>query len=213
MILLNLLGVSCLTEVLNRSNMYLSSAFVMSDQNTVHYIQSKVQKLNKGQIDPDAEVNTKSSIYIYKDRLYDSSNLIYKDEKTQKENTFFFTAPSQGKYFIVLQIDNPDNQEIGVETFIYSGEAKRPAIISNNDVEVSKAEGLIKNLLEYVKNTIAMQNMDYDDDQEYKEIYSGILKRAFLLIGLKMLTTFFTLFYSKTQTKKFFESQGLGAKN
>lgn len=199
----------CLTEMLSPSLMYVTSSFLVSDASTVHYIQTKVNQFDGNRIDKDSEAPTKTSIFIYKDRIYDSSNLVYKDEKTVRENTFFFTSSSQGKYFVVMQIDNPEKVSVGLDYIIYSGEANRPAIISNNDIEVSRAEGLIKNLLEYVKKNIAMQNLDMDGDQEYKEIYSGMFSKALFVVFAKIMAVVFTLTYSSWKTKKFFTSQGI----
>jgi CRISPR/Cas system-associated exonuclease Cas4 (RecB family) len=206
MLWLHLLSVSCLAEVLHSKTLYKSVSFVVSEANTVHYIQTKPEALGKTPLQKETR---KTSIFIYKDRLYDNGAVIYKDEKYSEENTFFFTAHAQAKYYIVVLLENPGHVDVGLDYKIYSGEANRPVIISNNDVEVTKAENKIKKLLDYVKTNISLQNMDEDEDERYKKLYSDIVRRVFYVVLLKIVATTFTLCYTGWKTKKFFSTQGI----
>lgn len=208
---LYLVPIACLSEVLQSKTQSKATAFVVSEANTVHYIQSKVM-VDKGK-DDDSEKSDeavgKTVLHIYKDNINEHHALVYKDEKHSVENTFFFTTPTKGKYFIMLSLDDSERESFSFDYRIYSGEANRPAIVSNNDVEVSKAEFRIRKLLEYVKNNMDLQNMDYDDDAEYRKIYSHIAKKALFVVCFKIAATIITLAYSNWKTKKFFSSQGI----
>lgn len=202
------LTASCLIEVLQKPKYYKSISFVMSDMNTVHYIQTKVVSLDE-KTRMDSENNFKTSIVIYRDRMYDPNSVVYRDDKMSLENSFFFTASTKGKYYMLILVENPKHTQLGLEYKIFSGEANRPEIVSNNDVEVSKAEFRIRKLLDYVKTNIDVQRMDYDDDELYKKLYSGIIKKAIFVICFKIMATVFTLAYSSWKTRKFFSTQGM----
>lgn len=212
MFLFHLAPIMCLSEMLQPATDSKAVAFVVSEANTVHYIQSKavMEKDPKKSLD---EAVGRTVLHIYRDAIDEHHALVYKDEKHSAENTFFFTTPTKGKYFIVLSLEDSEYKTASFDYRIYSGEANRPAIVSNNDVEVSKAEFRIRKLLEYVRNNMDLQNMDYDDNAEYRKIYSYIAKKALFVVCFKIVATVVTLMYSNWKTKKFFSSQGVVGQN
>lgn len=182
----------------------------MSEPNTVHYIQTEaifdgVPETEEG-IAP-----AKTVISIYKDapRDYAMGASVYSYEKSLFKNSFFFTASARGKYYVVVGTDNRTKHASGMKITTFSGESNRPVIVSTNDVEVSKAEFRIRKLLEYVKTNVGMQNLSYDEDAEYKRIYSDIIKKAILIVIFKILATVITLTYFSKKTKEYFSSQGI----
>ena len=207
MLLFALPAVHCLTELLNEATPCV--AFVQSESNTVHFIQTKVNMVDLHTLDKYDQKGAKTLLHIYRKDAGNQPITVYQDEKYARDNTFFFTAPVQGTYFVEINVQHAYDGFVGVEHNIYSGEANRPNIVSSGDVEVSKAEGIIKNLLEYVKNNISLQNMDLTDDSAYKKVYASIVSKAFLLVFLKIVATVFTLVYSSWKTKQFYTSQGL----
>lgn len=213
------LAVSCLTEILERETRGRTVSFVVSEAKTVYFIQTKVERPKKTSsgltVDNTESVhNVKTSIVIYRDVPFIESTIVHNDEKRSLENTFFFTTPYKGKYYVVLSLDKYIDTPLALNHKIYTGEANRPAIVSSNDVEVSKAEVRIRKLLDYVKTNITMQNMEYENEEVYRQLYADIFWKAIYVVLLKVTATLFTLGYSGWKTRQFFTTQGLtGQKN
>ncbi|KAM0679456.1 hypothetical protein GINT2_002298 [Glugoides intestinalis] len=205
---------TCLVEKLTAENEYKSVSYVLSDANTVHFIQSEVkERIGNSSFLPvgDDMVLTRISVYKKDGELGNKHSLLYQDEKSSEKNTFFFTTPSRDIYYIVLEVifDSDDEKlNLGIDYKIYPGEANRPGIVSANDVEVSKAENLIENVLDFVRKNISIQNMDESDDHVYKKLYEEIMRKSVYVFILKILATGFTLYYANKKTKSFYANQG-----
>ncbi|KAI5168322.1 hypothetical protein PAEPH01_0035 [Pancytospora epiphaga] len=196
--------VAALSQLLNRENSHKSVLFVVSERNTVHYIKTKnVRKENND------KAAGKTLISIFRDRMDDSQRLVYMDDKSADENTFFFTTPMNGKYYIAVSLEGEEQKDAYLDVQIYSGEANRPSIVSTSDVEVSKAEYRIRKLLEYVKNNVDFQNMDHEEYSEYRKVFRDIGVVAILAVSFKIVATVITLMYSNKKIKQFFNTQGV----
>lgn len=199
---------SCLLEKVPSSNSV--SSYVMGDTNTVHLIQSQIKELVNSSFSPVDDESIITRLTVYRGEL-NKHNVFYRDEKTSEENSFFFTTSSREPYHIVLDILNEDeDRHLGLDYKIFSGESNRPNIVSNNDVEVSKAENLVERVLEFVRKNITIQNMDEEDELVYKRLYEEIMRKAVYVLILKISATVFTMYYSNKKTKSFYASQGLG---
>lgn len=208
------LGVNCLIEQLNPLNDYQAVSYVISEANTVHFIQSEIWEKDEGGFKQPGDGTLTTRISVYKGKLNDKRSLLYMDEKSSKQNTFFFTTPSRETYYIVLEPVTEDRllkKSLGFDYKVYVGENNRPNIVSNNDVEVSRAESMIKRMLEFVQKNILVQSMGEEDENTYRNIYEDIMKRAFYFIIVRFLSTGFTMFYSSYKTKSFYVSQGIAS--
>lgn len=204
---------SCLIEQLSQSNEYKAVSYVVSEANTVHFIQSEVKEKSGNGFKPLSDGVLTTKISVYKGKLGDKRSLLHLDEKSSEQNTFFFTTPSRETYYIVLEPATNDEllkKSLGVDYRIYVGESNRPGIVSNNDVEVSRAESMIKRVLEFVQKNISVQSMGEDDENIYKGIYEDIMRKAFYFVVVRFLSTGFTMFYSNHKTKSFYASQNIG---
>lgn len=206
------LGVRCLIEQLSSSNDYKAVCYLISEANTVHFVQSEAREKDGGNFKQLGDGALTTRISVYKGKLGDKKSLLYMDEKSSEQNTFFFTTPSRETYYIVLEPVTGDEllkKSLGFDYKIYVGESNRPSIVSSNDVEVSRAESMIKRVLEFVQKNISIQNMGEEDENVYRGIYEDIMKRAFYFIIVRFLSTGFTMFYSNYKTKSFYASQGI----
>lgn len=205
---------TCLIEKLSVENEYKSVSYVISDANTVHFVQSEVkERIGNSSFLPvgDDMVLTRISVYKKDGEVGSKHALLYQDEKSSEKNTFFFTTPTRDIYYVVLELifDSEDEKlNLGIDYKIYPGEANRPSIVSANDVEVSKAENLIENVLTFVKKNISMQSLDESDDNVYKKLYEEIMRKSVYVFLLKIIATGFTLYYANKKTKSFYASQG-----
>lgn len=204
---------TCLVERLTAEDNNKTIAYVVSDINTVHFIQCEIRE-RAGNTFISLENDTvPTRLSVYKGESEDKKALLYRDEKSASANTFFFTTPEKGTYSIILeaiQHDSDADRIFGIDCKIFPGEANRPSIVSTNDVEVSKAEVMVENSIEFVRKNMNIQGMDEEDGQKYKQLYEQIMKMAVCFFVIKLLTTGFTLYYSNKMTKKFYASQGLG---
>lgn len=206
---------SCLIEELHPKNNYGVWSYVLSEANTVHFIQSEAKERigNSFQTANDRSLYTR--VKVYKGEPNNPKALLYQDEKSSEMNTFFFTTPERDSYYILLELvtEDEDNtkKNLGLDVKVFSGEANRPGIVSTNDVEVSRAENLIERVLEFVKQNIAIQGMDEEDELVYKRLYEKIMKKVVYVLFLKIVATIFTMYYSNKKTKSFYASQGLGS--
>lgn len=203
-----LFPVNCLLEKIPSSNTI--SSYVMGDVNTVHLIQSQINELVNFSFSPVEDESVTTRLTVYRGEP-SRNNLFYKDEKTSEQNSFFFTTASREPYHIILEIiSDEEDRHLGMDYKIFSGEANRPTIVSNNDVEVSKAENLVERVLEFVKKNISVQSMDEEDEVIYKRLYEEVMRKAVYVLILKISATIFTMYYSNKKTKSFYASQGLG---
>jgi len=200
------------------------------ENNTVFYIQSEIElkengnkklkengKNNESISSYDLDISENSSYQrksvaefkIYKDKIFDENFLVYKDKTPNLKNTYFYTASEKGKYFFVFEILNPNKKMVLIENKITSGAPNNPNIVSENDIEVNKAENILSNLITYIKG-----NIDLPDEEEEgeDEKYNYIVKKAVFIIFLKISATILTLALSSWLTKKFYSSQDLGSK-
>lgn len=201
---------SCLIEQLSPSNEYKAVSYVVSEANTVHFVQSEIKEKEGSDLRALGDGALTTQISVYKGSLGDKKSLLYLDEKSSEQNTFFFTTPCRDTYYIVLEPATRDEtlkKTLGVDYRIYVGESNRPSIVSNNDVEVSRAESMIKRVLEFVQKNISVQSMGEDDESIYKGIYEDIMRKAFYFIVVRFLSTGFTMLYSNHKTKSFYASQ------
>ncbi|KAI4290803.1 hypothetical protein PAPHI01_0077 [Pancytospora philotis] len=210
MLLLLFAGVECLVEVLSRHALYRSNSFLLSEANTVHYIQSEALFESALEGQPE-DVACVTAIHIYRENPNDRSlgALVYEDEKSNAKNTFFFTASLAGKYYVIITPKSKGRRPSGLKLSMFSGEANQPAIVSTNDVEVSKAEFRIRKLLEHVKTNVNMQNLDCEEDSEYRRIYYDIIRKAIFVVLCKIAATVLALTYFNRKTKNYFSSQGV----
>lgn len=199
---------NCLLEKVPPSHSV--SSYIMGDTNTVHFIKSQVMELVNSSFSPIEDESVITRLIVYRGEP-SRNNVFYKDDKTSEENSFFFTTSSREPYHVVLEVlSDEEDRHLGIDYKIFSGEANRPNIVSNNDVEVSKAENLVERVLDFVRKNITIQSMDEEDEAVYKKLYEEIMRKALYVLILKISATIFTMYYSNKKTKSFYASQGLG---
>lgn len=203
----------CLVEKLTPEEDYTFESYVVSDKNTVHFIQSELHERFRGSFHPVSDKAFSTEIKVFEGDSGNEVSVVHNDEKKSQVNTFFFTASNRDTYYIFLKVlvkDREVDKELGMNVKIFSGEANRPNIVSNNDVEVSRAENMVGKVLEFVKHNIFIQEMDEEGEQVYKKLYEEIMRKVVYVLILKISATVFTMYYSNRKTKSFYASQGLG---
>lgn len=201
--------VSSFVEKLTPESNYKKWCYILSDTNTVHFIQTNVVEFIGKSMRPLSDQSLQTRIKVYQNDPNNEKYLIYQDEKLAESNTYFFTTPGKDTYHILLEILMDEDSpyiNLGMETKIFSGEANRPGIVSTNDVEVSRAENLIERALAFVKQNIAIQGLDEEEGMVYKGLYETIMKKVVFVLVLKMVATIFLMYYSNKKTKSFYAS-------
>lgn len=205
---------SCLVEKLTEQNKHRVVSYILGEPNTVHFVQTQLQDLTNKSFRLFGEDEAFTRMTVYRGELDNPKHLFNSDEKSGETNTFFFTTNSREDYFIVFELVQPedlDGMHVGLDYKIFSGDANKPSIVSNNDVEVYRAEGAIDRVLEFVKKNFTIQEIDEEQEQFYRALYEEIIRKACYLIILKMISTGATLYYTNKKTKSFYAQQGLGA--
>ncbi|ORD94316.1 hypothetical protein ECANGB1_916 [Enterospora canceri] len=195
-----------LIEVLEPTRNYRTASFIMAAKNTVQFMTASVYGLTK----TSKWERIKSSDIQIKMEIMLGDKLMFRDRKTALETNYFYTTPVDGKYYVIFTLHGTRLKEygkIGIDAKTFSGEESMPVIVSNGDVELTKAENFIKSVLEYAKKNLTLQDVDFEDDKHYKDIFDGILRTAVFLLVLKVIATLFTLFYSNWKTKQFFKTE------
>ena len=206
--------INCLVERLGSQNDHKIISYILGETNTVHFIQTQVKDISNNALRTMGEDETFLRISVYRGELDNKNKLFFSDEKSNDVNTFFFTTSSREDYYIVFELVHPEDLEglhIGLDYKIYSGDAHKPSIISNNDVEVYRAENAIDRVFEFVKKNFTIQEQDEEQEAFYKTLYEEIIKKACFLILLKIAATGVALYYTNKKTKSFYIEQGLGA--
>lgn len=205
--------VNCLVEKLTAQNEYRVSTYIIGESNTVHFIQTQLKDLTNNSFRNMGDEEAYIRINIYKGDVSNKNNILLSDEKTGEVNTFFFTTPTRDDYHIVFEMMQPEDFEglhLGLDYKIYSGDAHKPSIVSNNDVEVYRAESAIDRVFDFIKKSFTIQEQDEEQEVLYRALYEEIMKKACYLIVLKIIATGVTLFYTNKKTKSFYAQQGLG---
>ncbi len=206
-----------LAELLTQENNFSSSSLVPSAGNTVHYVCTDFYRYKEknGKISSYKE-EREGAVKLEVVNLEDNNRMLLSDTRSIEQGNFFFTTSKMGTYAIKISLEDVDYNSIeakwGVEVKIFMGEGNKPAIISTGDVELSKADELIGNILEYANNNLVIQNMGYEDDKEYKSMYDGILKIAFAMVIFKIIASAATVVYSNLRTKQIFSDQKISSK-
>ncbi|KAI5151183.1 hypothetical protein ENBRE01_1954 [Enteropsectra breve] len=203
--LLLLAKIFALKEVVERARFNKAIYFVKSMDNTVHYLQSKID------VEDDHDRNSpelRSQITIYKNYLYEPSAIVYQDETKVMENTCFFTASTEGKYFIVVGTKGASGT-IRVDCKIYSGSHNKPQIISSSDVELQKAENRIRSILEEMKVMIDGYEADVTADERYRNLFTAIWIKAILVVVLRLVASLVSQKVSAKLMKRFFTTNNI----
>lgn len=203
-------------ERLTPKNSFTASTYIVSDPNTVHFVQTELRELLGSSFSNHPPDYIKTTMTVYRGDPNAGGTLLYDDIKASDTNTFFFTTPFKDHYHIIFSATTEDGHppaehSLGIDTKIYSGEANRPGIVSNNDVEVSKAESLIERVLSFVKQNIKVQETEEEGVTKSKALYEGIMKKVLFVLLLKICATGLTMYYSSRKTKSFYASQGFVA--
>ncbi|KAL6120394.1 hypothetical protein NUSPORA_02882 [Nucleospora cyclopteri] len=206
--------IKTLFEVLEQKKGNATVNYIISAANTVQFITADVYALDElGNWNKQKDLGLMVQLEIYN---FTQKQIVFSDKKPAADTNFFYTTPEHGKYYIVASVlgeNVAQYKKLGLDVKIYTGEESMPVIVSNGDVELNKAENFVKRVLDYAKNNLVLQDMEFEDDKKYRTIYDGILKTAFYLMFLKLGATLFTLYYSNLKTKQFFEAQNLGDQN
>lgn len=205
-----------LIEVLDKKKNNSAINFVMSTVNTVHFMTAELYGLtNKGKWEKieDRFVEIEAQMW-HNGKLEFRDKLNIKSEKSQ----FFYTTPNKGLYHCVFSVTNmhllknkEKYVEYGMSTSVFSGEANLPVVRSTGEVEVDRAVTFFKQVLDYAKQNLTLQEVEFEDEENYKGIYDGILKVAAFMMILKLLSTVLTIYFSSLKTKQFFEAQNLNS--
>lgn len=210
-VLLFTLFLNGLSEKLDARNHFESKSIVLCESDTVIYVQSKILEKIRDNLNSLEDGILPTCLKVYQDKI-SKDNLVYQDTKTSEENTFFFTATKRGTYHIVLLpavVDEILKQSLSIDCKVYTGEANRPHIVSGNDVEVRKAEDLIREILKYVEENLVLQNLNNEDEIEYLANYSYFTKKILVFMVVRIISIIFTILCSNYLTKKFYASQGV----
>jgi hypothetical protein len=199
-----------------------STSFIVAKKNTVYYIKTMVG--NSGKISLK-ETRDESSVYdnvgrgygiktklvIYKRGYREKDNVTVQDDvKTGLENTFFFTASEDGRFYISFSVEGMKTKNMELSCTIYNGEPGKPEITSNNDIEVTRAGSTVKRILDYIKMDMDMQTAEEDDDDRYQEDTKTISRKVLLIVILRMASAIIAMLYSGWKTKEFYSTQGAG---
>jgi hypothetical protein len=206
--------ICCLVEKITPQNNHRAVTYILGESNTVHFVQTQIKDLSNNSFRTLGEDEAYVRISIFKNETDNKSNLLLSDEKTGETNTFFFTTPTRDDYFIVFELVHPDDLEgmnIGIDYRVYSGDAHKPSIVSNNDVEVYRAENAVDRVFEFVKKNFNIHEQDEEQENFYKALYEEIIKKACFFIMLKIISTGVALYYTNKKTKSFYAEQGLGS--
>lgn len=203
---------SCLVEKVELGKNFKVSTFFTSEANTVHLIQTELRELlesNTLSKIGDDEVTTSLSIFLIEEN--ETRLLRMHDKKSKEQNNFFFTSPVRGEYMATLKVvqNESNNRPLGIEYKVFSGAANKPSIVSNNDVEVFKAENVIEKVTELVRKNTTIQEIDEEKENEYKQIFESIVQKVIFLAFLKIISTSYTLYFTNKKTQSFYTSQGL----
>jgi len=203
---------NCLIQKYSSADDFKSYNYIVSDINTVFYVRTKLMEKNNDVFTTVKEGDLSTSLKVYRADIAEE-NLVMHDKKSDEENTFFFTTPAKNTYILVLQIDSRDGMilqnNIGIEANIYSGDTNRPSIVSNSDVELSRAEGWIKRMSDFIEKNILIQDMGDQDKNVFRDLYEQIMKKVIFFILIKFFLSGFTMYYSNYMTKCFYTSKGV----
>lgn len=200
-----------LAEVLSESNNFESKSMLLSEGNTVIFVQTKILERIGDHLNPTEDGMINTTLNVYQDEI-SNKKLVYSDTKSSGENTFFFTTTKRGNYYLVVYPATGDKslkQSLSVDIKIFTGEANRHQIVSTNDVEVSRAEGMVQKILDFVEKNIAVQSLNDEDEKLYKQLYSSLTSKIFYFIILRFVSIIFTMMWSNYMTKNFYSSQGI----
>lgn len=203
----------CLVEKLTHNKHYSAITYILGEPNTAHFVQTQLKDLTSSSFRTFGDDEAYTRMSVYKGMVESKETMLISDEKSGETNTFFFTTPSRDDYMIVFELVQPEDLEemqAGLDYKIFSGDANKPAIVSNNDVEVYKAENAIDRVFDFVKKNFIIQEMDEEQEQFYRTLYEEIIRKACYLIVLKIVATGVTLYYTSKKTKSFYAQQGLG---
>lgn len=206
------MNVFCLIEKFNSKHNYESISQILCEGNTVVFVQSEIKENIGRSFESIEDGMLKTNIKVYRDQIMNKSNLVYSDTKSSRENSFFFTTTKRGSYYIVLKAETNEislMETLGIDLKIFMGEANRPSIVSGNDVEVYKAENMIKKIVEYVDNNIVLQSMEEDDELRYQSMYNSLIRRVFYFLVIRLASVVLTIFAANYSTRRFYSSQGI----
>ena len=196
-------GLVACGEILSAKNNHRSVSFFSSEANTVHYIISSWDGKHGG-VDPST---FKTKLEIFKNEPFSKNSKVYDEERKGLENTYFVTATTAGKYFVVFTVLDNSIKDVNLKLKIYSGAANRPHIVSTSDVEISRVERLMRDMLNRAKNDLVAELNRIQEADRANKLHVNIISKAVWIILFKMVATAATLFYSSWKTKQFYSSQ------
>ena len=197
-----------LIETLGDYNRHSILNSVISTTNTVQFMTAELYGLT----DRSRWEKIKNKNIEIEVQMWHKGKMEFKDVKCAADGNFFYTTPNKGKYYCLFFVRNADQDKygaLGLKTSVFSGEASLPVIRSTGEVELDKAMSFLKKVLDYARQNLTFQEVDFEDEESYKGIYDGILKYAVFMMVLKLAATIFTSYYSSIKTKQFFKSQHL----
>ena len=209
-LLLYFLRVYGVIEVFGEGRSETIVNFVMSTPNTVQFITADFCGLDRtGKWVKIDDKNVQIVLDIYLNKVSRTTYIMPSTKGNQ-----FYTTPEKGKYYFLYSVKGIDHLRdkysvFGLQTSIFSGEPSLPVVRSSGEVELDRAEAFIKQILDYVKQNFTIISMDFDDDENFKGIYDGIMKTAMFMMILKLAATIFTSYYSSIKTKAFYKAQNL----